>query len=575
MNQDRPRNIQSRNIALANYKIIKVLGKGSFGKVFLVAHKQTKLFYAMKQISKSSVNKGDFSRIRREIEILAKTSHPNVVKLIEAFETPTNFLLIMEYCSGGELFDYIVKRKRLSEEEASVFFYQIISAVNYLHSSNIIHRDIKPENILLTRNNVVKIIDFGLSNFTQKNQLLSTPCGSPCYAPPEMLMGKSYEGPPVDIWSVGVVLFAMVSGYLPFQEKTNKELVRRIIECEYGVPIWVSPSVKNLLNKILKKNPNDRIKINDIKQESFYIKGRYHFYKRVEKIIGYQINEKTQNDQDLTKERIRVDLKLEELTNQKITSEATEKEETKVEKIFKTSLNTPLISKNRIIPTIHNSEKTAHTILVKRKPSSSKTKRLILNKSIIGNINYNSVNTSINTKHSTNTNDSNTQGKNVSLTSNVNRIINSHPTGNHMVTSSCEEKKANKKQSHYTIRTKYFEVKDPWIGLNIIKSRLATRRNNNNISTKTSRTANTTQIKKSILDSLEINKTSRTPYIGKIVNMVSPEIYKPKQNPHLMKCFEYNERGKNRIVSDFSNKPTVGCLNKLNQCKINYNWLKW
>lgn len=175
---------------------------------------------AIKILEKNRItDQADVERVIREIKILKAIKHPNVIKLYEIIETKSNIYLIMEFASGGELFDYIVKKDRLSERESFKFYSQIIAGIEFLHSRHIAHRDIKPENLLLDSNKNLKIVDFGLSNTYKPGELLQTACGSPCYAAPEMIGGKSYNGIEVDIWSSGVTLYAMLCGYLPFEDQ--------------------------------------------------------------------------------------------------------------------------------------------------------------------------------------------------------------------------------------------------------------------------------------------------------------------------------------------------------------------
>lgn len=202
---------------------------------------------AVKILEKSKIkDKSDVERVAREIHILKMIRHPHVVQLYEVIikmifkdnvikiiETKRELYLIMEYAPGGELFDYIVKRQRVSDISSSRFFQQIISGVEYLHRLNIVHRDLKPENLLLDHNNNIKIVDFGLSNTYKNDQKLKTACGSPCYAAPEMIAGKKYSGIRVDIWSCGVIMYALLCGYLPFEDKNTKILYKKILAGDY------------------------------------------------------------------------------------------------------------------------------------------------------------------------------------------------------------------------------------------------------------------------------------------------------------------------------------------------------
>ena len=210
--------------------------------------------------------------------MLTKFNHINVILVTEIFETIDSYYSVMEYCEGGELFNYIVKKRRLSEEESAFFYYQLINGLEYIHSLKMVHRDLKPENLLLTHDHILKIIDFGLSNyFSNKSKLLSTPCGSPCYASPEMVSGNKYNGFKIDIWSSGIILYAMLCGYLPFEDKDNDELFKKILECKLEFPRFLSFNSKDLIKKILVTNPERRICINDIKKHPFFLKGKAIF----------------------------------------------------------------------------------------------------------------------------------------------------------------------------------------------------------------------------------------------------------------------------------------------------------
>lgn len=179
---------------------------------------------AIKILEKSkianSADSADIERVSREIHIMKFVRHPNVVQLYDLIETPKYLMLVMEYGESGDLFQHIIKHKRLSENEACMYYHQLINAVEYIHKLKFVHRDIKPENLLLDYNNTLKLVDFGLSNTCAAGELLKTPCGSLCYAAPEMLSQQSY-GPEVDIWSTGVVLYTLLCGCLPFESEDN------------------------------------------------------------------------------------------------------------------------------------------------------------------------------------------------------------------------------------------------------------------------------------------------------------------------------------------------------------------
>lgn len=168
----------------------------------------------------------------------------------------------MEYARGGELFEFIVNRKRVREKEAAKFLQQILSGVEYLHKLGICHRDLKPENLLMDDYNNIKIVDFGLSNMYVEGQCLKTACGSPCYAAPEMVAGKMYKGLPADVWSCGVILYAMVCGYLPFEDPKTNVLYKKILNCDYTIPEFVSADCRDLITRVLNTDPEKRLTLN-------------------------------------------------------------------------------------------------------------------------------------------------------------------------------------------------------------------------------------------------------------------------------------------------------------------------
>ncbi len=261
---------------IGNYELIKTIGEGTFGKVKLAKNIQTNEYVAIKILEKSKINdKEDLNNIMKEIKYLKKLNHINIISLYEIIETELNYYIIMEYAEN-ELFSYIVEKNYLNEEIASFFYIQILSSIEYIHRKKICHRDLKPENILLTNNNsIIKIIDFGLANCykNKKNELLETSCGSPCYAAPEMILGKKYNGIDIDIWSSGIVLFAMVCGFLPFEDEDNENIYRKVVIGKFDLPNNLSDECKDLIQKILVGNPKKRIKIKDIKKHCFLKKG--------------------------------------------------------------------------------------------------------------------------------------------------------------------------------------------------------------------------------------------------------------------------------------------------------------
>ena len=292
---------------IEDYIIKETIGKGTFSVVKLGENINTKQKVAIKILDKEKIKtKEDLNRIQREIKILSILDHPYIIKTYKISETPKKYYIIMEYCEGGELFDYIVEKERLDESEASIFFYQLINALEYIHSKGVAHRDLKPENLLLTTKKSIKIIDFGLSNFFEGNiASLETPCGSPSYASPEIIKGEIYNGFKIDVWASGIILFAMLCGYLPFdddeeeekeddsknkkyfsQSNTNSKeeksedneiLFQKILEGKIEFPEYLSENAVDLIKKMLVVDPEDRIEIKDIIKHKFYLLGKKNY----------------------------------------------------------------------------------------------------------------------------------------------------------------------------------------------------------------------------------------------------------------------------------------------------------
>lgn len=243
---------------IGNYRLLKTIGKGNFAKVKLARHILTGREVAIKIIDKTQLNPTSLQKLFREVRIMKCLNHSNIVKLFEVIETEKTLYLVMEYASGGEVFDYLVAHGRMKEKEARAKFRQIVSAVQYCHQKQIVHRDLKAENLLLDADMNIKIADFGFSNeFTIGNKL-DTFCGSPPYAAPELFQGKKYDGPEVDVWSLGVILYTLVSGSLPFDGQNLKELRERVLRGKYRIPFYMSTDCENLLKRFLVLNPSKR-----------------------------------------------------------------------------------------------------------------------------------------------------------------------------------------------------------------------------------------------------------------------------------------------------------------------------
>ncbi|ORX51197.1 Pkinase-domain-containing protein [Hesseltinella vesiculosa] len=263
---------QQQKLCIGQYHIIKTIGTGSFGKVKLAVHSVTNQKVALKFINRKKIATMDMSgRVKREIQYLKLLRHPHIIKLYEVITTATDIIMVIEYASR-ELFNYIVERGKMSEDDARRFFQQIICAVEYCHRHKIVHRDLKPENLLLDANNNVKIADFGLSNIMTDGDFLKTSCGSPNYAAPEVISGKLYAGPEVDVWSCGVILYVMLCGRLPFDDEYIPNLFKKINGGIYTMPSFLSPETKYLLTSMLVVDPLKRITIPEIRQNPWFNK---------------------------------------------------------------------------------------------------------------------------------------------------------------------------------------------------------------------------------------------------------------------------------------------------------------
>ena len=258
---------------LSFYKFGRLIGKGAFGKVNLGLHILSGKIVAIKSFNKKKLkDENSKKKIYNEINLMKNLKHNSIVKILETIETQNYILIIMENVSGGDLLTYVKKRTKLNEKTSKFIYKQLITSLQYIHSKKIIHRDIKLDNILIDLNNNIKLCDFGVGKiynnindiYNNINDKFTDQCGTPAYIAPEILLNKSYNGPPVDIWSSGVVLYAMLSGTVPFKSNNIKDLHNIIINGSYKKIDFVSNDANNLIQKLLQVNPQKRISIQEI-----------------------------------------------------------------------------------------------------------------------------------------------------------------------------------------------------------------------------------------------------------------------------------------------------------------------
>ncbi|CAN6865738.1 unnamed protein product [Brassica oleracea] len=259
---------EERRVLFGKYEMGRLLGKGTFAKVYYGKEITGGESVAIKVINKDHVLKrqGMMEQIKREISIMKLVRHPNIVELKEVMATKTKIFFVMEFVRGGELFDKVSKGK-LHEDAARRYFHQLISAVDFCHSRGVSHRDLKPENLLLDESGDLKISDFGLSSLPEQilhDGLLHTQCGTPAYVAPEVLRKKGYDGAKADIWSCGVVLYALLAGCLPFRDENLMNMYRKIFRADFEFPPWFSPESRRLVSKLLVVDPDRRISVAEI-----------------------------------------------------------------------------------------------------------------------------------------------------------------------------------------------------------------------------------------------------------------------------------------------------------------------
>ncbi|EOA17843.1 hypothetical protein CARUB_v10006247mg [Capsella rubella] len=257
---------------LPNYRIVKTVGRGSFAKVKLAEHIATGLNVAIKIFNRLKMKDTEMDfKVQRENRIVQSLTHPNIIRHYEVIETPKKIYVVMEYIKSGELFDYIIENGKVPQDKARHLFQQLISGVEYCHRNRVIHRDIKLENVLMESESKIKILDFGLSNVMEDGDTLKTSCGSPNYAAPEVISGNPYSGPGVDVWSCGVILYALLSGYLPFIDEHLPSLYNTIMRGEYRIPFHLPSLARDLISRMLTVDPFRRITIPEIRRHPWFI----------------------------------------------------------------------------------------------------------------------------------------------------------------------------------------------------------------------------------------------------------------------------------------------------------------
>ncbi|CAF4768421.1 unnamed protein product [Rotaria socialis] len=255
----------SRQMKIGKYFLERTIGKGSFAVVKLATHCDTHQKVAIKIIDKSRLNPNDHKKLEREIVIMKSLMHPYIIRLYEVMESRNLIYLVTEYAANGELLDLLVREKRLSEAKAKEKFRQLVLAVEYIHSKNIVHRDLKTENLLLDGHGNIKVADFGFANTFTPNKKLQTFCGSPPYAAPELYQCIEYSPEKVDVWALGVLLYIFVCGHLPFDSNNLSELRKRVLSGQFRLPFYISSDCSSLISHMLTVDPEQRYTVNDIK----------------------------------------------------------------------------------------------------------------------------------------------------------------------------------------------------------------------------------------------------------------------------------------------------------------------
>lgn len=247
------------------YELIAFIGQGAFSHVYKARDMRDHTIVAVKIIAKSHIrNSHDEKRLQREVNTMAFLKHNHIVSLIDFFEDPERFFLVIDFCEGGSVFDSLHRGVRFREPQAATIFRQVVDAVSFCHFRGVAHRDLKPQNILITTFPEVKVSDFGLCGYIDEREMMHSFCGSPCYAAPECLKHCEYDGRKADIWSLGVVLYEMVTCEHPWNVANTAQMLQQITKASYTVPAYVTSACTELIGEMLKVDPNERIAIDDI-----------------------------------------------------------------------------------------------------------------------------------------------------------------------------------------------------------------------------------------------------------------------------------------------------------------------
>jgi serine/threonine protein kinase len=257
---------------IGDFRLMERIGQGAYAKVRKAIHIPTRQLYAVKIMNRDCfIDQQESQQVQREIEIMSQMHHPGLIALYTVLETPDRWYIVLEYASGGELFDALTAHGPFNEDTAWDYFHQLVDAINYMHSNRAVHRDIKPENLLLDGQKRLKVADFGLSIIANsQNGQLNTKCGTPEYAAPELFGPDVYVGQPADIWSMGVILYVMLTAQLPFRGTTVEEIAKSVLYCQVQYPAIIPQGAVELLQKIFVVDPSKRYTMQQIRDDPWF-----------------------------------------------------------------------------------------------------------------------------------------------------------------------------------------------------------------------------------------------------------------------------------------------------------------